>query len=492
MIGGKWLRGSTNGSAIVFIHGLFSDSDSAWRSATAYWPELVCSEEDLAQYGIYTFEFDTSLSSGTYSPADASDALYEYIKLDLGNVSRVIFVAHSLGGIIARHLIVSRREYIIERRMSIGILLVASPSLGAHYANLLANVGLIYNAQVDSLRFGPDNLWLADLDQQFVNLRDRNAFPLFGRELVETDPVYLPRFLFQKRQVVPLQSAIRYFGNPIKIPKTNHLTIAKPNGHDSLQHRILVDFALHGSVASITARERLTATQTEVPTPTLDGLLGIPQLTRRMLPRSRLTENIVAELLRSHVPLKRFFLLGGQGGCGKSILAALIAREPAVQAAFPDGIYWIQLGQMPDIQFRLNTLLSFIPNHPSTFPNADTTTIYLRNYFRNKHSLIILDDVWELSDVLPFKVGGDNCRTLMTGREKKLAWTLDAITFVRHCNYVPLIEQNLRVVPRQNVPVTCVIASLVRSASYGWSGPSSASFKQLRTFVLSRLSFAPS
>jgi hypothetical protein len=42
--------------------------------------------------------------------------------------------------------------------------------------------------------------------------------------------------------------------------------------------------------------------------------------------------------------------LQGMGGIGKSVLANALARHPQVRLAFPDGIFWITLGQSPRLQ----------------------------------------------------------------------------------------------------------------------------------------------
>jgi hypothetical protein len=39
----------------------------------------------------------------------------------------------------------------------------------------------------------------------------------------------------------------------------------------------------------------------------------------------------------------------GQGGIGKTVLAAALARDETVRRHFPDGIYWLTLGQSADI-----------------------------------------------------------------------------------------------------------------------------------------------
>ena len=39
----------------------------------------------------------------------------------------------------------------------------------------------------------------------------------------------------------------------------------------------------------------------------------------------------------------------GMGGIGKSILAAALAHDREVRRAYPDGIVWVSVGQMPDL-----------------------------------------------------------------------------------------------------------------------------------------------
>src|SRR5260221_4754549 len=92
---GYWLREPKNECALVFIHGLFSSSETAWRGDRAYWPDLVRDEAALEPYGLYLFGYETAISSGNYSLSDAANALNEYMRLDrLRLMRQIIFVAH--------------------------------------------------------------------------------------------------------------------------------------------------------------------------------------------------------------------------------------------------------------------------------------------------------------------------------------------------------------------------------------------------------------
>jgi CO dehydrogenase nickel-insertion accessory protein CooC1 len=47
----------------------------------------------------------------------------------------------------------------------------------------------------------------------------------------------------------------------------------------------------------------------------------------------------------------------GMGGTGKSVLAAALAHDWEVRQAFPDGIYWLTIGQKPNLLELQNQLL---------------------------------------------------------------------------------------------------------------------------------------
>jgi CO dehydrogenase nickel-insertion accessory protein CooC1 len=47
----------------------------------------------------------------------------------------------------------------------------------------------------------------------------------------------------------------------------------------------------------------------------------------------------------------------GMGGIGKTVLASALAHEPEVRQAFPDGIYWLTIGQKPNLLDLQNQLL---------------------------------------------------------------------------------------------------------------------------------------
>lgn len=240
---GGWLRRSRNGINVVFIHGFTSDEKCWLNDNGAYWPELLLNQQTISNCGIYIFTYRTGFNTGTYSLGDVVDSLYEYFCIDhLFDGCAVVFVCHSMGGIVARRFLVKQSQELIHRNLrKVGLFLVASPSLGSRYASFFGILtSILGHNQAKALEFSQSNVWLAELDNDFMALRDRNEIEVKGKELIEDLALIGKRFFIP--QVVEPFSGNRYFGNPYKVPGSNHITIAKPEHEGSVQHRILTEF----------------------------------------------------------------------------------------------------------------------------------------------------------------------------------------------------------------------------------------------------------
>jgi hypothetical protein len=147
-----------------------------------------------------------------------------------------------MGGIIARKYLVERALEIKESNCKIGLFLIASPSLGSNYADFLSPIAkFMKHSQADALRFIENNRWLSDLNKEFRNLKESKHLDIKGKELIEDKFIVLKKFLLRKQVVSPLSGA-QYFGEPIKIPLSDHFSIAKPESNKSIQHRYLIQF----------------------------------------------------------------------------------------------------------------------------------------------------------------------------------------------------------------------------------------------------------
>jgi hypothetical protein len=247
---GKWIRKPQGAASAVFVHGILSSGKKCWLNDNgSYWPDLLKDEPEFGKLGIYVFTYETGIFSGSYRLGDIVDDLKEHMRLDGVLASdQLVFVCHSMGGIVVRKFIVERAAEMIGAGKEIDLFLVASPSLGSTYANWLSLlVQLFGNAQADDLRFVRHNDLLKDLDEEFVNLKEGGQLKIKGKELVEDKFVVLPKLW--GRQVVEPLSGARYFGEPYKVPESDHFSIAKPDNKDAIQHRLLCEFILENALS---------------------------------------------------------------------------------------------------------------------------------------------------------------------------------------------------------------------------------------------------
>jgi pimeloyl-ACP methyl ester carboxylesterase len=238
---GVWIRRPPADSAVVFVHGILSNGDTCWRSPNSYWPDLLSNDNLMSEIGVYVFSYRSDAFSAGYSLGDAVEALNNYLRLDkILELKNIVFVCHSMGGIVVRQFLVTRQLSLTKNRTRIGLYLVASPSLGSEYANLVSALARVFgNSQAQALRFAQNNTWLNDLDRNFINLKESKSLFIHGKEIVE-DQFFVFPTLF-KPVVAPFSGA-KYFGDSLKIPYSDHWTIAAPVDGTALQHRILVEF----------------------------------------------------------------------------------------------------------------------------------------------------------------------------------------------------------------------------------------------------------
>lgn len=240
------LRQPISKTTLIFVHGILSNSEAAWGNPS--WPDLVAEEEEFSSAGIYVFTYRTGLTSRTYSVSDATDALREYFsEFDIWNQEKIVFVCHSMGGIVVRRFIVSNQVRLIKNNMTLGLFMVASPSLGSRDANLLSMLSFAFqHTQAAILRFSQSNTTLDDLNRDFRTLLSSKTIRIVGRELIEDQPIKVKRWLGLWRQVVEPFAAAAYFHGegyePLRIPGSDHLSIVKPLSREALQHQALVRF----------------------------------------------------------------------------------------------------------------------------------------------------------------------------------------------------------------------------------------------------------
>lgn len=109
--------------------------------------------------------------------------------------------------------------------------------------------------------------------------------------------------------------------------------------------------------------------------------------------------------------------LHGQGGIGKSVLAAALARAEQVRLAFPDGVFWVTVGQAPDVPRLQAALLAEAGADSAAVTDEPKGRALLQERFAGRAVLLVLDDLWDHRHARAFDVLDPASRLLVTTRD---------------------------------------------------------------------------
>ena len=114
--------------------------------------------------------------------------------------------------------------------------------------------------------------------------------------------------------------------------------------------------------------------------------------------------------------------ISGMGGIGKSTLAKALCHDLRIRNCFLDGFLWIRLGPLPiSPAIKLGQLYHLLTNRTEV-GNQTFFTDKLQSLVTNHlHKLlIIIDDVWEVSDALVYIQVFNGCKIIMTTRRENV------------------------------------------------------------------------
>ena len=173
------------------------------------------------------------------------------------------------------------------------------------------------------------------------------------------------------------------------------------------------------------------ARQLAEPLPPVGKLVAVPTLPDHYLEQGdrirSLRDMVLADLRKPVVVSGASGRVGlhGMGGIGKSLLANALARRPEIRREFPDGVYWVTLGQQP-LLVELQRNVAKALGDEAVFTSDVQGRERLRELLKDRAALLILDDAWQREHAEAFDVIGPRCRLLLTTRDAGLVTALAA------------------------------------------------------------------
>jgi hypothetical protein len=147
--------------------------------------------------------------------------------------------------------------------------------------------------------------------------------------------------------------------------------------------------------------------------------LDAPRPSRAAVPRPAKLDEAV-RLLGTGAPVT-VTSLKGAGGVGKTVLAQQVAHDPRVRLAYPGGIWWLTVGEDPELE-KLAEIL-YRKASGGRQPAAGVSVVsQLPNAMDKAPALVILDDVWPPADVAEDLLGAlpETVHALITTRGAEL------------------------------------------------------------------------
>ena len=220
---------------MVFVHGVMGDPKSTWTNdgTKETFPKLVAKNKTFADADIYVFGFPSKFSGSTLDIDQLSDLLHQ--RLDAEGITKnyddLVFVTHSLGGLIVRDFLL--KEGPNAAKTVPMIYSFATPYTGSDAARIATTFGK--NPQFGAMRKLASGSFLGSLQSRW------SAFP--GRKQIRTFCAYetapVVNTDLSTALIVARESATNGCSERIDPIADDHLGIVKPANERSQSYIVL-------------------------------------------------------------------------------------------------------------------------------------------------------------------------------------------------------------------------------------------------------------
>jgi pimeloyl-ACP methyl ester carboxylesterase len=213
---GHYQRKERKERVVVFVHGIYGSAMTTWKSpdGKTSWPELMASDNTFKNSDIYVVDYPSPKIGNMMTVDQEVSNIMNRLKdaRVFEDHDEVVFLVHSLGGLITQRLLLTHRELVPKVKY---IYFFSTPEEGAQ----IAQIGHLFNDDplLKQMFHGDDNTFLEGIETDWINA---------GFDM--------PRYCAFERQktkgilVVGRLSATRLCNRPAVALYADHSTIVEP------------------------------------------------------------------------------------------------------------------------------------------------------------------------------------------------------------------------------------------------------------------------
>jgi hypothetical protein len=163
--GGYQVPSRSKDRVLVFVHGIYGSTSGTWKAPNGdYWPDMVGKDPLFSNSDVYVAGYPTPYTGNKNDINTIAAALDRLLQKDgvFSTHQQVIFVCHSLGGLVVKELILAHSTYASHIPF---ILFYATP----HAGSFLAEFAAVFEGDplLKAMSNSGDNAYLLDLESRW-------------------------------------------------------------------------------------------------------------------------------------------------------------------------------------------------------------------------------------------------------------------------------------------------------------------------------------
>ncbi|MFG2106507.1 NB-ARC domain-containing protein [Micromonospora chersina] len=184
----------------------------------------------------------------------------------------------------------------------------------------------------------------------------------------------------------------------------------------------------------------------------------VPPIANDMVKRQTLIRQLLDEITNpTHAGPVAVTAVHGTGGFGKTVLTIQACHDPSIDARFPGGVLWTELGQEihgPALASKINDMTERLTGVRPTLADPQAAGFHLGEALDacSQSVLLVVDDVWHDEQIRPFLTGGRRCRRVVTTRFSLSALAAAksvAVDVMAEEEAIAVLIQNLQPLPAE-------------------------------------------